>query len=130
VAHLRRMASDRSSVAVAAREYCDDVFVGLERSLAARADGTLHSGNTIDVRFDAFMADPFVTIGAIYDQLGVPFGADAERRMRDFLATHPGDGGGGGTRYAWADTGLDQHQVRARAREYQDYFDVPSEPLT
>ena len=33
--------------------------------------------------------------------------------MRDFLATHPGDGGGGGTRYTWADTGLDE----ARAAE-------------
>jgi hypothetical protein len=129
VAHLRRMASDRSSVAIAAAQYCDDIFVGLDRSLAARRDGTLHAGNAIDVRFDHFMADPFATIGAIYDRLGVPLGADAERRMRDFLASHPGDGGGAGTRYSWADTGLDETELRWRAKEYQEYFDVPSEAL-
>ena len=50
--------------------------------------------------------------------------------MRDFLATHPGDGGGGGTRYTWADTGLDEPASSApRAREYQEYFGVPSEAL-
>jgi hypothetical protein len=129
VAHLRRMASDRSSVAVAAAQYCEDIFVGLERSLTARRDGTLHAGNTIDVRFDVFMADPLATIGSIYDRLGQPLGADAAQRMRAFLASHPGDGGGAGTRYSWADTGLEANEVRARAREYQEYFDVPSEAL-
>jgi hypothetical protein len=129
VAHLRRMASDRSSVAVAATEYCEDIFVGLERSLEARRQGTLHPGNTIDVRFDQFMADPLATVGVIYERLGVPLGADAEGRMRHVLSAHPGDGGGAGTRYSWADTGLDRRVVRARAREYQEYFGVPSEPL-
>ncbi|HEX3981135.1 MAG TPA: sulfotransferase, partial [Acidimicrobiales bacterium] len=129
VAHLRRMASDRSSVATAAAQYCDDIFVGLDRSLAARGDGTLNTGNTIDVRFDVFMADPLATVGAIYDRLGVPLGADTERCMRDFLASHPGDGGGAGSRYSWADTGLDEGELRSRAKEYQEYFDVPSEVL-
>jgi hypothetical protein len=49
--------------------------------------------------------------------------------MRDFLASHPGDGGGAGTRYTWADTGLDEHALRERAAPYQQYFGVPSEPL-
>ncbi len=129
VAHLRRMASDHSSVARAAAQYSDDIFVGLERSLAARSDGTLPAGQVIDVQFAAFMADPFATIGAVYDQLGVELTAEAERRMRDFLATHPGDGGGGGTRYSWADTGLDEPTLRKRAAPYQEYFGVPSEAL-
>ena len=129
VAHLRRMASDHSSVATAAAQYSEDVFVGLERSLAARADGTLPPDQVIDVQFAAFMADPFATIGSIYDRLGVPLTAEAESRMREFLASHPGDGGGGGTRYTWADTGLDEHALRERAAPYQRYFGVPSEAL-
>jgi hypothetical protein len=49
--------------------------------------------------------------------------------MRRFLDTHPGDGGGGGTRYRFADTGLDPAALRERAAVYQDYFDVESEPV-
>jgi hypothetical protein len=129
VAHLRRMASDQSSVARAAAQYSEDIFVGLERSLAARTDGTLRPEQVIDVQFAEFMADPFATIGAVYDQLGLPLTAEAESRMREFLATHPGDGGGGGTRYTWADTGLDERALRERAAPYQQYFGVPTETL-
>jgi hypothetical protein len=129
VAHLRRMASDHSSVARAAEQYCEDIFVGLERSLTARADGTLPPGQVVDVQFAEFMADPFATIGTLYDRLELDLTVEAESRMRDFLATHPGDGGGGGSRYTWADTGLDEADLRRRAAPYQEYFGVPSEPL-
>ena len=129
VAHLRRMASDHSSVARAAAQYSEDIFSGLERSLAARTDGTLPPEQVIDVQFASFMADPFATIGAVYDQLGLDLTAEAESRMRGFLATHPGDGGGGGSRYSWADTGLDERVLRERAAPYQEYFGVPTERL-
>ncbi len=129
VAHLRCMASDGSSVAVAAAEYCDDIFLGLERSILARRDGTLPAGQVIDVHFDEFMADPFATIGSIYDRMGVPLEAEAEARMRTFLAEHPGDGGGEGSRYTFAATGLDEGVLRKRAAPYQEYFGVRSEPL-
>ncbi|HEY7917102.1 MAG TPA: sulfotransferase [Acidimicrobiales bacterium] len=128
-AHLRRMASDSPSVAAAATQYSDDIFVGLDRSMAARADGTLPAGQVIDVQFGDFMADPFRTIGLIYDQLGTEFTADAEARMREFLAGHPGDGGGGGSRYSFVDTGLDPGQLRERARGYQEFFGVVSEDI-
>ena len=49
--------------------------------------------------------------------------------MRAFLDTHPGDGGGGGTRYSFADTGLDAGELRKRGLSYQEFFDVPSEPI-
>jgi hypothetical protein len=129
VAHLRRMASDESSVATAATEYCEDIFLGLDRSLIARQDGTLQADNVIDVQFADFMSDPFASIGAIYDRMGVPFTADVEQRMRDFLAAHPGDGDGSGTRYRFADTGLDERDLCLRASGYQDYFGVPSEEV-
>jgi len=47
--------------------------------------------------------------------------------MRAFLAGHPGDGGG--SRYSWADTGLDAGLVREQVRVYQDCYGVPDEPL-
>jgi hypothetical protein len=129
VALLRSMASDHSTVARAAAQYADDIMVGLDRSIEARQDGTLRADQVVDVRFDEFMADPFTTIGTVYDALGLDFTADAEARMRSFLADHPGDGGGGGSRYTFADTGLDADELRARGRAYQEYFDVPSEPV-
>jgi hypothetical protein len=128
-AHLRQMASDHHSIREAATQYCDDIFVGLDRSLAARVEGTLPTGQVVDVQFADFTADPFATIGAIYDQLGLELTDDADRRMRSFLAAHPGDGGGGGTRYTWRDTGLDAATLRDRARPYQERFGVASEPI-
>ena len=126
---LRRMASDEGSVATAASEYAEDILVGLDRSVAARIDGTLPAQQVVDVQFGEFMADPFRTIGAVYDALGLEFTADAESRMRAFLDTHPGDGGGGGSRYTFADTRLDVDELRERSRAYQEFFDVPSEPV-
>jgi hypothetical protein len=128
-AHLRRMASDDSSVARAAMQYSDDIFVGLDRSMAARRNGTLRADQVIDVHFQGFMADPFATIRQVYDRLGREFTAGLEGRMRAFLADNPGDGGGGGTRYSFADTGLDAVSLRQRAAEYQEFFGVASEEV-
>ena len=47
--------------------------------------------------------------------------------MRSFLADH-GQGEHGGHRYSFAATGLDAGALRERARRYQEYFEVPSEP--
>jgi hypothetical protein len=129
-AHLRQMASDSPSLPVAAAQYGHDIFDGLDRGMTARRSGLLPAAQVVDVQFTDFMADPFATIGVLYDRLGLPLSAEAEAHMRAFLASNPGDGGGGGSRYRWADTGLDAEALRERAREYQDAFDVPSEPIT
>ncbi len=128
VALLRAMSSDHSSVARAACEYAEDIILGLDRSIEARMDGTVPPGQVVDVQFAEFMSDPFATIGTIYDSLGMELTNDTEAAMRSFLAAHPGDGGGGGNRYTFADTGLDAGVLRERGRAYQEYFDVPSEP--
>ena len=47
--------------------------------------------------------------------------------MRAFLAAHPGDRGG--SRYCWADTGLDAGLVREQVSAYQERYGVPDEPL-
>jgi hypothetical protein len=47
--------------------------------------------------------------------------------MRAFLAAHPGDRGG--SRYSWADTGLDAAEVREQVSAYQERYGVPDEPV-
>jgi hypothetical protein len=47
--------------------------------------------------------------------------------MQKFLASNPGDGGGG--RYRFEDTGLDADVLRERATRYQERFGVASEPV-
>ena len=45
--------------------------------------------------------------------------------MREHLSANPGDGGG--SRYTWADTGLDAEELRRQVRPYQERFSVPTE---
>jgi hypothetical protein len=129
VTHLRRMTMDSPSVAEAAREWAETIYDGLERGTAARDAGAFPASQVIDLQFRDFIADPFVTIAAVYDAMGRELTTEAEGAMRAFLAAHPGDGGGGGTRYRWADTGLDADALRDRARPYQERYGVPSEEV-
>ena len=79
------------------------------------------------MQFVDFICDPFVTIRALYVVLDRELEPVTEQNMRAFLAAHPGDGGG--SRYCWADTGLDAGEVREQVSAYQDRYGVPDEPL-
>jgi hypothetical protein len=125
--HLRRMASDESNIAECAAQSYEEIVVGLERGMASRDSGAIPDGRVIDVQFADFIKDPFRTIGDIYQKLGRELKPDTEQKMRAFLAAHPSDGGG--ARYTWADTGLDEAEVRDRVRAYQDRYAVPTEKL-
>ena len=57
-----------------------------------------------------FAADPITTIAAAYDQLGLSFTANAESKMRDFLADQPAREHGG-HHYTFADTGLGRERI-------------------
>jgi hypothetical protein len=127
MALLRRLACDDPTVEEAAAEYAEYIFEGLDRSMAARRSGVVRPDRVVDVQLRAFVADPFATIRRIYERLGLELAPEAEQRMRSFLAAHPGDGGG--QRYRFVDTGLEAGVLRERAREYQQYFDVPSEDV-
>jgi hypothetical protein len=126
VALLRRLACDDPGVAEAAADWTDALIEGLDRSVAARKDGTVRSDRVVDVHFAEFMADPFVTIRKVYERLDLELTPDAEHRMRDFLAGHPQEPGG---RYTFAATGLDEGELRERTRAYEEYFAVPREPI-
>jgi hypothetical protein len=127
--HLRRMASDDPDLTEIAAAYCDDIFLGLARGMDARARGVIPPERIVDVQFRDFVTDPIATIRQVYDALGRELDDDVAARMRAFLTEHPGDGGGGGTRYRFADTGLDADALRERSVAYQDGFGVESEPV-
>ena len=127
--HLQRMASDEPDITEIAASYAEDIFVGLDRGMDARERGVIPAERVVDVQFSAFVADPIATVRQIYVALGRELDDLAEQRMRGFLAENPGDGGGGGTRYRFADTGLNAGILRERATAYQDYFNVASEPI-
>ena len=129
IATLRGISSDDTSIPDAAAEFAEYIIEGLDRSVTARVDGTVNPDRVVDLHFGAFMADPFATIHQVYDRLGLELGAETETRMREFLARHPPDLHGT-HRYSFADTGLDAGELRERSRRYQDYFDVPSEPIS
>jgi hypothetical protein len=128
VSTLRRLGSDDTTNPVAAAEWADYILDGLDRSVTARVDGTVAPDRVVDVHFAAFMADPFATIRTVYERLDLELTVDADARMRAFLAEHGQDKYGTHT-YTFAETGLDEGELRDRARRYQEYFDVPSEPL-
>jgi hypothetical protein len=125
---LRRLGSDDISQPEIAAEFAGYLVEGLDRSVAAREDGTVPKDRVVDVQFRAFMADPFATIREIYEHLGLELSADSEQRMRAFLADNTTEKHGG-HHYTFTETELDLGQWRERTRRYQDYFDVPTEDL-
>jgi sulfotransferase family protein len=122
--HLRHLASDESSITECAAQSREEIVVGLERGMKLRDS---LSQRVVDVQFADFIRDPFATIRGVYAELGRELEPVAEQNIRAFLAGHPGDGGG--SRYSWADTGLDAGLVREQVRVYQDCYGVPDEPL-
>jgi hypothetical protein len=125
---LRRLGSDDISQPDIAAEFADYLATGLDRSVAAREDGTVAADRVVDVQFREFMADPFTTIRKIYERLGLELSNESEARMRVFLAENTTEKHGG-HQYTFTDTELDLGEWRERTRKYQEYFDVPSEDL-
>ncbi len=125
---LRRLGSDDISQPDIASEWAALLMSGLDRSVAARKDGTVRADRVVDVQFRAFMTDPFTTIREIYDRLGLELSNESEQRMRAFLADNTTEKHGG-HHYTFADTGLDIGEWREHTRTYQEFFDVPTENL-
>ena len=127
-ATLRRLAADEPDLVDIAKEWADYILDGLDRSVTARLDGTVPPERVVDVQFAELNTDPMGVVARVYDQFGLELTAEAEGRMREFLAAAP-HAGPGAHSYTFADTELDEGRLRERARRYQDHFAVPSEPL-
>jgi hypothetical protein len=98
----------------------------VERMLALRASGKVDPKQFCDVRYADLVKDPIPTLAGIYDHFGIRFTAEAERRMRDYLAGKP-KGKHGEHRYEFDHTGFDLAAERERFRPYRERFGLPSE---
>ncbi|MCW2857797.1 MAG: hypothetical protein JWR52_3412 [Marmoricola sp.] len=128
-ASLREMTTDSFEVRDLAAQYGEDILLGLDRALEARRNEVFSPGQVIDIRYQDIRRDLVGAVARIYEQIGLELSPEAETRMRDFLARHPGDQAGSLKRYSFAETGLDEGEFRERSRAYQEYFDVESEEL-
>jgi hypothetical protein len=126
MATLRWMRSDRVDPVALGERTLRSVGYMLEQSLRVRDAGRLPPEQVCDVRYADFLADPIASVAAVYDHLGLSLGAEAESRMRAYLAAKPKDRHGA---HAWrlTDTGLDVDAARERFAAYRERFGVPAE---
>ena len=87
--HLRRLASDDSSISDCAGQSCEEIVVGLERGMTLRDSPALAGKQIVDVQFADFIRDPFATIRALYAELGRELSPVAEENMRAHLGRPP-----------------------------------------
>ncbi len=125
IAYLRWMASDRIDRDAIGVEWTERLAAGLAHATAVRS--RLAEGQVFDMHFKDFIRDEIAMVRRIYAHFGLELGAEAEARMRRFLAANPKDKHGA-HRYALADAGLDPVKERARYREYQERYRIESEP--
>ena len=81
----------------------------------------LPAGQSIDVRFDDFMADEEATVARIYELAGQPFDDGVRAAMSRFRGEHP-RGRYGGVVYDPTDLGLDVDDVARRLGAYRERF--------
>jgi len=127
VALLRGMASDRIDPNAIGAEWTRVLAQGLEKTIQVRATGVLHADQVFDMQFAEFIADEIAMVRRIYTHFDMEFTAEAESRMRRFLAANPKDKHGG-HRYTLAQSGLDPAVERQRYAAYQQHYNIASEP--
>jgi hypothetical protein len=128
-ASLREMTTDAFEVERLAAQYGGDIMLGLDRAMEVRRSGVFAPGQVIDVRYQDFRKDLLGTVAGLYDQLGLELTDETFGRMRAFLDAHPGDAANSLKRYSFDQTGLDERELRERARDYQEHFGIESEAL-
>jgi hypothetical protein len=121
VTYSARMRSDHPDVPGIARYWADRIALLLDAVTADR--DLVPDAQSIDVRFDDFMADEAGVVQRIYDLAGQPFDAAAERGMAAFLADHP-RGRHGTVVYDLEALGLQADAIVDRNRTYAQHFAV------
>jgi hypothetical protein len=124
IAYTARLTRDRVDVEDMGRYWADR----LERMLRRCADerDVLPADRTIDVHFDAFMADDLATVARVYELAGQPLDRRAQESMASFMAAHP-RGRFGSVSYDLTQFGLDAADRRRALAFYTDRFGVTLE---
>lgn len=121
VTYSARMRSDHPDVAAIARYWADRIALLLDAVTADRH--LVPDEQSIDVRFDDFMADEAGVVAQIYELAGQPLDAAAERGMHTFLEQHP-RGRLGTVAYDLEALGLRADEVADRNLTYAQRFAV------
>jgi hypothetical protein len=124
LAYSARLTRNRVDVNGIGRYWSDRLERMLGRCAAER--DVLPAAQTIDVRFDAFMADDLAMVGRVYELAGQPMDDRARASMASFMAAHP-RGKHGAVVYDLAEFGLDRGERRRALDFYTERFAVTPE---
>ena len=118
--------SDRVDAAAVGQGAVRSIGFMLKRAMALRDAAGLGPDRICDVRYQDLLADPIAAVARVYAHFEIPLHADAEARMRAYLAARPRQRHGAhGWRFDW--TGLDADEARRRFAPYRERFGVPAE---
>lgn len=119
ISYAMRMGCDRPDpVKISAYwlDRADDLLTG-----CLRDRDVLPAAQSVDVRFDDFMADEDGTVARIYELAGQPLDDRARQAMAQFCRDHP-RGRYGAVDYRPADLGLDPGEIAERLSDYRSRF--------
>jgi hypothetical protein len=124
LAYTARLTRDKVDV-VGIGSYWADRLARMLHACAEDHD-VLPDAQTIDVRFDEFMADDMAMVSRVYDLAGQPMDDCARAAMTAFMAAHP-RGRHGAVVYDLAEFGLDTAERREALSFYSERFGVSLE---
>jgi len=128
VCTLRSLGSDDIDPRAIAADWTARLADGLDRTMRIRDRAHLPADRVLDISLREFMKDEIAVVRRIYDHWGFALSAEAEARMRRFLAANRVDKHGRHT-YALSLGGLDEATERRRYAAYQEHYAVPSEAV-
>jgi hypothetical protein len=124
LAYSSRLSRDRVDVEGIGHYWADRLERMLRRCAEER--DVLPAAQTIDVHFDAFMADDVATVARVYDLAGQTLDDTARAAMTRFMADHP-RGKFGAVEYDLAAFGLERPALRRQMDFYVERFGVTRE---
>ena len=124
MAYTARMSIRPECLGDVARYWVDRIEAMFRAFAAGR--GQVPAAQSMDVRFDEFMADDVATVARIYELADQPFTPDVKAKMDDFMADHP-RGKHGRVRYDLSAIGCDPDERRRTLQFYADRFGLRPE---
>jgi hypothetical protein len=124
LAYSARLSRDRVDLVGLGHYWADRLERMLRR--CAEQHEVLPPAQTIDVHFDAFMADDMDMVARVYELVGQPLDGRAQSAMTQFMADHP-RGKFGTVDYDLAQFGLDAGERRRALAFYTERFGVTTE---
>ena len=124
---LRKSGSDHIDRAEIGRDWMDMLEIYTHTFEADRARLELeHPGQFIDIQHDAFVADPWAAVDAIYRARGGALQEQARSAMQSWLAEHP-QGKHGRHRYRLEDYDIQREEVEDLFADYVSRYDLTME---